>query len=149
MKDIDGYFQALGLGPDATLVDVKKAYRDLVQIYHPDRLKPSLQETANQHLARINSAYERLESHFERQTLDSASARSEPPKGSCSHSDDHDRREFSAPLRPDTPRLPNIPAIGLDLGRRRPSHQRDFRQEARNTDHPPQIHLSPSVFIRG
>lgn len=34
--DANGYFEALGLTPDCTFGEIKKAYRELVRKYHPD-----------------------------------------------------------------------------------------------------------------
>lgn len=48
MKDIEQYFEILGLKTGASLDEVKGAYRDLVKVWHPDRFiqEPKPQQTA-------------------------------------------------------------------------------------------------------
>lgn len=52
-------YRVLGLAPGATLDEVKTAYRDLAQVWHPDRFPDNnrLREKAQQSLQRINEAY--------------------------------------------------------------------------------------------
>ncbi len=57
------YYRALGLEPGATPDEIKEAYRDLVAVWHPDRLpaNPRLQAKAEAKLKEINEAYEALQ----------------------------------------------------------------------------------------
>ena len=60
------YSEVLGVSPDASLSEIKKAYRKLVKEYHPDKLASgSVPEDyiafANQKIRDINEAYEYLE----------------------------------------------------------------------------------------
>lgn len=60
------YSEVLGVSPDASLSEIKKAYRKLVKEYHPDKLASgSVPEEyiafANQKIRDINEAYEYLE----------------------------------------------------------------------------------------
>jgi hypothetical protein len=52
-------YRLLGLAPGASLDDVKTAYRDLAQVWHPDRFPENerLREKAQLNLQRINEAY--------------------------------------------------------------------------------------------
>lgn len=52
----------LDLGPEADPAAIKRAYRELVQIWHPDRFdgQPALQKRATDKLAEINRAYAAL-----------------------------------------------------------------------------------------
>ena len=53
-------YAVLGLEPEASLDDVKTAYQQLVQQYHPDRvadLGPELQEVADRKTKELNAAY--------------------------------------------------------------------------------------------
>jgi hypothetical protein len=52
-------YRLLGLAPGASLEDVKTAYRDLAQVWHPDRFRENarLREKAELNLQRINEAY--------------------------------------------------------------------------------------------
>lgn len=60
------YTQVLGVSEDASISEIKKAYRKLVKEYHPDKLSsgsvpPEYIEFANQKIREINEAYEYLE----------------------------------------------------------------------------------------
>ena len=66
MNNIDQYYEILKLNPNASLEEVKQAYRDLAMVWHPDRFpadNPRLKEKAQEELKRINAAYEVLKSH--------------------------------------------------------------------------------------
>lgn len=54
--------KTLELEPGATEDDIKKAWRDLTKVWHPDRFgnDPELRDRAEQKLKEINTAYERL-----------------------------------------------------------------------------------------
>lgn len=59
------YSEVLGVSEDATLAEIKKAYRKLVKEYHPDKLASESMpqdyvEFANQKIREINEAYEYL-----------------------------------------------------------------------------------------
>ncbi len=54
---VKDYYAVLGVPPDATASAIKKAYRSLVQRYHPDRLQPDDDaELAYQRMLEINEA---------------------------------------------------------------------------------------------
>lgn len=56
-------YETLGLRNDATLDEVKQAYRDLVKVWHPDRFNQDdtrLRKKANQKQQEINDAYRNL-----------------------------------------------------------------------------------------
>ena len=56
------YYGILGLTPDATLADVKKAYRKLARQHHPDR--NNADPRAIDRFRRITEAYEHLSAHL-------------------------------------------------------------------------------------
>jgi curved DNA-binding protein CbpA len=56
------YYGILGLTPDATLADVKKAYRKLARQHHPDR--NNADPGAIDRFRRITEAYEYLSAHL-------------------------------------------------------------------------------------
>jgi len=60
--DIQRCFEILELDPDAGADDAKLAYKDLVNIWHPDRFSsnPRLQKKAGDKLRDINIAYETI-----------------------------------------------------------------------------------------
>lgn len=56
------YYAILGLQPGASEEEIKRAYRDLVQVWHPDRFSHNfrLRKTAEDKLKEINAAYDHL-----------------------------------------------------------------------------------------
>ena len=56
------YYRILGLTSDATLADVKRAYRKLARQYHPDR--NNADPGAADRFRRITEAYEYLSAHL-------------------------------------------------------------------------------------
>lgn len=55
---IDDPYQVLGVSPDASDEEIKRAYRRLAKKYHPD-VNPGDQEAAKQ-MQRVNAAYEQI-----------------------------------------------------------------------------------------
>ena len=47
----------LDLKPGATLQDVKKSYRELALIWHPDKVPDQVKERATNKITKINEAY--------------------------------------------------------------------------------------------
>ena len=55
---IDDPYKVLGVSPDASDEEIKRAYRQLAKKYHPDR-NPGDQEAAKK-MQQINAAYEQI-----------------------------------------------------------------------------------------
>ena len=55
---IDDPYKILGVSPDASDEDIKKAYRRLAKLYHPDR-NPGDEEAAKK-MQQVNAAYEQI-----------------------------------------------------------------------------------------
>ena len=55
-------YAVLDLDPSASPAEIHQAYRDLVQVWHPDRFahNPRLQRKADAKMRAINAAYARL-----------------------------------------------------------------------------------------
>jgi curved DNA-binding protein CbpA len=63
MEEWEDYYQILGVDPEASEEEIKKAYLDWVRILHPDRLShlpESARRRAEENLKKINRAYEVL-----------------------------------------------------------------------------------------
>jgi hypothetical protein len=62
MTEINRFYKILDLEPETSLEEVKKAYRDLVKVWHPDFFHDNqrLQKKANEKLRRINEAYTKI-----------------------------------------------------------------------------------------
>jgi hypothetical protein len=86
MDDIDRYYEILELKSGASLEDLKRAYRDLVRVWHPDRFShdPRLQQKAQEKLKEINEAYEKLQAF-----LSAHRARAYRPQSGPSQSHPH------------------------------------------------------------
>jgi len=58
--------EILGLKPNASHEEVNQAYRDLANVWHPDRFvgNPRLQKKAEEKLKEINAAYEYVKSFY-------------------------------------------------------------------------------------
>jgi DnaJ-class molecular chaperone len=55
----------LDLAPGASLADLKRAYRDLMLVWHPDRMPERLKALATEKVKALNQAYEYLECALE------------------------------------------------------------------------------------
>ncbi len=68
MDKTDWFYGVLGLKPGATPEEAKRAYRDLVKVWHPDRFPNdrNLQIKAQEKLKEINEAFANLSSLFSR-----------------------------------------------------------------------------------
>ena len=71
------YYGILGLTSDATLADVKKAYRKLARQHHPDR--NNADPGAIDRFRRITEAYEYLSAHL-KDNAHSKPGRAAPPR---------------------------------------------------------------------
>lgn len=66
--DIDKYYKILELLPGSDLDAIESSYRDLIQVWHPDRFNhsPKLRERATEKLKVINEAYHNLSEYLNR-----------------------------------------------------------------------------------
>jgi curved DNA-binding protein CbpA len=62
ISSVDRYYETLGLWPGASLEELRRAYRGLVRVWHPDRFNndPELQQRAQEKLKVINESYSKL-----------------------------------------------------------------------------------------
>ncbi len=63
---IDRCFGMLGVKPGASQEELAQAYRDLANVWHPDRFagNPRLQKKAEEKLKEINAAYEYINFYY-------------------------------------------------------------------------------------
>lgn len=96
--DIRRCFDILELARDATIDEAKQAYKDLVNIWHPDRFSnnPRLKQKAEERLKEINQAYETVKS------LLSSRKPLEPEKATQAKTEAKAEAETSAKARAET-----------------------------------------------
>jgi tetratricopeptide (TPR) repeat protein len=79
--DINHAYEILELEPGASPVQVKRAYRKLVKIWHPDRfLNQKQKQEAEEKIKQINAAYNKLKSEPPTTEQSSSSLPKNPPK---------------------------------------------------------------------
>ncbi|KAG9319721.1 hypothetical protein KVV02_006990 [Mortierella alpina] len=64
------YYELLCVEPNATKDDIRKAYRRQALLFHPDKMKPHMQDEASQHFQLISEAYEVLSDDKKRDLYD-------------------------------------------------------------------------------
>ncbi|MCC3405879.1 MAG: J domain-containing protein [Microcoleus sp. PH2017_10_PVI_O_A] len=84
MADINRCYEILEIEPGASLEEIKRAYRDLAFVWHPDRFvhNDRLQQKAQQRLTEINQAYDELVLFLSQpppQAIDKQSQQPAPP----------------------------------------------------------------------
>ena len=84
MSEMDKYYQILGLNPGASEEEIKQAYKDLINVWHPDRFlnNPRLRQKANEKLKEINGAFEKVKSYVagnSRYASSEGYSKSQPP----------------------------------------------------------------------
>ena len=80
------YYAVLGVSPESDSAEIKKAYRTLVQRYHPDRVRGNDESTnASERMIEINEAFGVLGDKKRRAELDRArtAAKTPPPSESA------------------------------------------------------------------
>lgn len=82
-SELERYYRILELEPGATLEEINQAYKDLVFVWHPDRLpkdNPRLQHKAQEKLKSLNMARDKLRSLRDKQPISSDSQPDKPSK---------------------------------------------------------------------
>jgi DnaJ-domain-containing protein 1 len=65
----NNYYNVLGLRPNATSTDIKKRWRELIELYHPDRHEGKTEWVAER-AKRVNEAYSTLKDYKKRKKYD-------------------------------------------------------------------------------
>ncbi|MFM6202950.1 MAG: pentapeptide repeat-containing protein [Dolichospermum sp.] len=82
-SELERYYRILELEPGATLAEINQAYKDLVFVWHPDRLPKDnlrLQHKAQEKLKSLNMARDKLRSLQDKQPISSDSQPDKPSK---------------------------------------------------------------------
>jgi len=95
------FYNTLGVRPDATQKEIKKAFRRLVKIYHPDVRKTP---DAEERMKDINAAYEVLSDPEKRQRFDMDSKFAEPSPAPKETPKQYNKQPRSDPPRKEQPR---------------------------------------------
>src|SRR3990170_3488271 len=75
------YYAVLGVSPESDPADIKKAYRSLVQKFHPDRVRGNEESTnASERMIEINEAFAILGDEKRRAELDRARTGGKSPR---------------------------------------------------------------------
>ncbi|MDF5710897.1 MAG: DnaJ domain-containing protein [Nostoc sp. S4] len=79
--DINHAYEILGLEPGASPTQLKRAYRKLVKIWHPDRFFEQKQkQEAEEKIKKINAAYNQLKSEYSSKPPTTTNPSSSSPK---------------------------------------------------------------------
>lgn len=91
---LDDSYRLLDLDPRASDEEVKRAHRDLMKVWHPDRFGDdlSLRRRAEEKLKTINDAHDTIRAAREGGWRGSEAARDERPAGAALHPRDRIRR---------------------------------------------------------
>jgi TPR repeat protein len=81
MSSLEEHYQILDASPAASLKEIRLIYRDLAQVWHPDRFQenPRLREKAEAKLKAINHAYEAIRKSHRSGELPKPSSSEKPP----------------------------------------------------------------------
>lgn len=79
MNDLHKAYHVLGLEPGTQFETVKRRYRRLILVWHPDRMTRSdAKQDAEEELKKINNSFEKLKKHFESEHKSGACCRCQP-----------------------------------------------------------------------
>ena len=129
IDDLSECYRVLDLASGATREEVKRSYRELVKVWHPDRFAsdPNLQQKAQEKLKQINLAYERIckddpgePRHTESSAGTSASQADEPwrPAGGSGSANNRGERRTEGDRQRPPPRPQPTPPPATNWGRR-------------------------------
>ena len=70
MGRIKTFYDELGVGRDATVSQIKHAFKEVAKIYHPDKNPPEKQAWAHEQMSRFNFIFETLTNSKTRKEYD-------------------------------------------------------------------------------
>lgn len=82
MNELHKAYNSLGLEPGAPIEAIKRRYRRLVMVWHPDRMAGTdAKREAEEELKQINNSFELLNRHFQNVHVSGPSCRCQPAAG--------------------------------------------------------------------
>lgn len=99
MNELHKAFTVLGLEPGAPFETIKRRYRRLALVWHPDRMtNAEAKREAEEELKKINNSFDKLKKHFETEHKSGPSCRCQPaaagpPPNNNTHSGPDPRRQ--------------------------------------------------------
>ena len=142
MDDLARYFDILELRHGASPEEIKRAYRDLVQIWHPDRYNhnPRLRSKAEEKLKSINEAYQCLSAYSRRSAAGTTPPpKSPPPENNAGPTAQNSRTQEKPPPQPQRP-PPQTPPPATDKPQGSPTARKPNKT---NSD----FAITASVFL--
>lgn len=70
MAKMKTFYDELGVGRDASVPEIKRAFKEVAKIYHPDKNPPDKQAWAHEQMSRFNFIFETLTHSASRQEYD-------------------------------------------------------------------------------
>jgi curved DNA-binding protein CbpA len=71
MAKMKTFYDELGVGRDASVPEIKRAFKEIAKIYHPDKNPPDKQAWAHEQMSRFNFIFETLTHSSSRKEYDS------------------------------------------------------------------------------
>src|SRR3954447_22133840 len=114
-RRIEYYLRVLGVDASASPEALKRAHRDLAQVWHPDRFttNPRLQKMAGQKLLEINQAYDFLRGRVSEPPLSATSAPPRPEPATARTEAPRAEPPAPAPVPPSRLGWPEWPSMAL------------------------------------
>ena len=96
--DIKRCFEILDLDPDASQDEAKQAYKDIVNVWHPDRFSGNLRlkEKAEEKIKEINAAYDTIKSFLSSKQTRKQEKQETPRAGANTEANDNTEAMFEA-----------------------------------------------------
>src|SRR5688572_14573102 len=70
MGRIKTFYDELGVGRDASVPEIKRAFKEIAKVYHPDKNPPDKQAWAHEQMSRYNFIFETLTHSSSRKEYD-------------------------------------------------------------------------------
>jgi DnaJ-class molecular chaperone len=70
MGRIKTFYDELGVGRDASVPEIKRAFKEIAKVYHPDKNPPDKQAWAHEQMSRYNFIFETLTHSASRKEYD-------------------------------------------------------------------------------